>query len=129
MEIMYHGTHRSNLPAIKREGLLARDTTEHNYPYVYDNGGVKAVYTWDAYVRDGGWQYQYRDWAILMVDVENLPRELDPVLMREREYGPEDEHPDRKAWRILTDIPPDRILGEVRHPGYGLNPELPHWET
>lgn len=101
MELMYHCTQRKNLGAIKRWGLIPRDTTRHNYPGLLGlNCGVEAVYLalspWFWGSPDGYFKY-----ACVAVDVTGLKVEPDPVL-----GGP--------ARRCLDRITPDRIVSVLR---------------
>lgn len=94
--IVYHCTPARNVLAIKRWGLIPRDTTEHNYPGLRGlNCGVEAVYTASKPWYWGG----PPSTVCLELDVSDLPVEPDPLT---------------GGQRVLARISPDRIKCVLR---------------
>lgn len=98
--IVYHCTAGKNLLAIKRWGLIPRDTTEHNYPGMRGiNHGIEAVYVCKRPWYWGG-PHSYDGRAVcLELDVTDLPVEPDPLTSGER---------------VLARITPERIKRVLR---------------
>lgn len=97
--IVYHCTSRRNVLAIKRWGLIPRDTTEHNYPGMHGlNSGIEAVYTASRPWYWGGPQ-TLGGTVCLELDVSDLPVEPDPLT---------------GGQRVLARVSPDRIKRVLR---------------
>lgn len=113
MTKLFHCTHSDNADSIRREGLIPRDTTKHNYPsmlprghadsWIWANAGVEAVY---CHTTPWRWMsQQYHEAVCVEIDAEGLRVEPDPVLNKD---GSENG-----AWRILEHVSPDRITIHV----------------
>ena len=108
--LAYHVTRGRDYLAIRRAGLLARDTAEHNYADMADclqgNCGIPAVYCWTDRDDAEGWRaaegwYLGDGLIIVPFDRAGLDVEADPVL-----GGPYWA----SASRIRGDVAPDRIF-------------------
>lgn len=109
---LYHSTPRVNRESILTQGLLARDTTKHNYPGLWMEGtpnrGVLAVY---ASPNPGFWGTASPYTDVWKIDATGLPFDTDPVIHSSGTVPPESA----RSVRILVSIPPQRLslVGEA----------------
>lgn len=93
--VLYHCTYKQNVGAIKRWGIIPRDTSKHNYPGMqYEQGHVERVYASET---PWFWGTPAIDYVCVAFDATGLTMEDDPVLK-----GP--------ARRVHERITPDRII-------------------
>lgn len=110
---VFHVTRRRNLLAIRRHGLIPRDTTQHNFSYVDKGAGVEAVYAFPSRERAVNYAGILRDYfnepvAVVKVQAKGLRREPDPS-----DVGW--FAPLRGAIRITEPVPPERVVGVVAY--------------